>query len=171
MVETGVLDDSERVELIEGELLVLNPQGPIHAGLTQELRDVLLVAYGRGYFARDHSPVVGTPFTIPEPDIAVVRGEPRALRGRHPGPADVVLVVEISSSSRRADRRKADVYAQAGFGHYWIVDVERKRTEVRTAPKQGVYLSVEMINFDVALALPERPRTITITIAELLSPT
>jgi hypothetical protein len=66
MVETGVLHDDERVELIQGELIVVRPQGPVHSSLVSLLRDALHTAYGGGHHLRDHSPVIGTVDSIPE---------------------------------------------------------------------------------------------------------
>lgn len=157
MVEVGLLTDSDRVELIEGELLVMNPQGPVHASLTVILHRALEQAFGVGHHVRDHSPVVGTVDSIPEPDVAVVRGDVRGFIGVTPGADDVVLLVEVSWSSLRLDRRKAAVYAKAGYATYWIVDVDARRIEVHTAPKDGVYTKSEIIGDDGEVRANDRP--------------
>ena len=90
MVETGVLYHGERVELIAGELLVMNPQGATHSSLTVHLHRVLQRAYGSAHHVRDHSPVVGTTDSIPEPDLAVVPGEPLALSSRQGRPSGLL---------------------------------------------------------------------------------
>ena len=147
MLEIGVLA-GERVELIEGELLVMNAQGPVHATLTVRLRRALEKAFGDEFHVRDHSPVAGTVDSIPEPDVAVVRGAPEDFSTRHPGAAEVPLVVEVSSSSLNLDRRKAGIYASVGYATYWIVDVAARRIEVHTSPKGGVYTKTEIVADD-----------------------
>ena len=164
LVEIGVLREDERVELIDGELIVMNAQGPIHASLTVILRGALEAAFGPGHHVRDHSPVIGTVDSIPEPDIAVVVGNVRAFLSRTPGPKEVPLVVEVSWSSLRLDHRKAHIYAAAGYATYWIVDVEARRIEVHTAPKGGVYTKSEIIGDDGEVRAGER----AIKVADLL---
>ncbi len=154
MVETGVLREDERVELLEGELVVVTPQGPIHSNLTAKIHRCLEGAYGAGHYLRDHSPVAGTNDSIPEPDVAVVRGDLQSFFARLPGPADVPLVVEVSQSTTGIDRRKADIYAQAGYSAYWLIDVDARRVEVRTAPRDGVYTKTEIVGSDGGVALP-----------------
>ena len=57
---------------------------------------------------------------------------------RHPGPKDLVLVVEVSDSSLGFDRgTKMAVYAAAKIVQYWIVNVNDRRVEVYTQPKGG----------------------------------
>jgi Uma2 family endonuclease len=166
MVEAGVLRADERVELIDGELVMVPPQGPEHASLTIELQRALQSAYGDDFHVRAHSPVIGTDDSIPEPDVAVVRGPPRNFRQRHPGPSEVVLVAEVSSSSLHADRKKASTYARAGYGTYWLVDVDNRRVEVRTLPRGDVYTRAEVIDVKAPLALPASTKTLAL--ADLL---
>ena len=162
MVEAGVLEESEHVELVNGELVVVNPQGPVHRTLTTIVRRLLEAAYGPGFFVQDHSPVAGTADSIPEPDNAVVRGEPRQFFGRHPGPADVVLVVEHAYSSLALDRTKANIYATVGYGDYWIVDPNNRRVEVRRAPKDGLYTHTDIVDEHATLKLPQSDKTIAV---------
>lgn len=145
MVEAGILDEDEPVELLDGELVVVSPQGPPHASTAAEVAARLRSAYGDGFHARLHSPVVAGPHSLPEPDVAVVRGTALDYRHRHPVAADTALVVEVSSSSRRTDRRKAAIYAAAGYAAYWIVDVVAGRLEVRTGPGPDRAYGVETL--------------------------
>lgn len=161
LVELGLLHD-EHVELIEGELVVVPPQGPIHSDLTVVIREILADAYGRAFHVRDHSSITAGRDSLPEPDLAVVRGRPgAAFKTRLPGAADTVLVVEISHTTRAHDRRKADVYAAAGFETYWLIDVDARRIEVRTRPKGIEYSKTEIVGDDATLQLPATNATVT----------
>ncbi len=155
MLAAGVLHEGERVELIEGELIVVNPQGPHHASLTVHLHRMLERAYGADHHVRDHSPVAGTTDSTPEPDLAVVRGEPLAFSERLPGPAEVRLVVEVSHSTLAIDRRKARTYAKSGYETYWLIDVEARQVEVRTGPMpDGAYAKTEILTQDASVTAP-----------------
>ncbi len=161
LVELGLLHD-EHVELIQGELVVVPPQGPVHSNLTVVVRELLADAYGRAFHLRDHSSISAGDDSLPEPDIAVIRGRPgTTFMTRLPGPTDTVLVVEISHTTRAYDRRKADVYAAAGFETYWLVDVDARRVEVRTSPKDGEYTKTEIVGDDATLELPATNATVT----------
>ncbi len=155
MVDAGVLSPDERVELIEGELVVVTPQGPVHSTLTVLIHAVLQRAYGGGFHVRDHSPVAGTVDSIPEPDVAVVRGDARSFLAALPGPADVILVVEVAHTSLAMDRRKASVYASAGYETYWLLDVESRRLEVRVGrTADGLFTKTEIFADDAEVILP-----------------
>ena len=154
MVEVGLLHADEHVELIDGELVVVNPQGPVHSELASRLHSVLARAYGEGHQVRSHSPVRGGVDSIPEPDVAVARGARGAFLARLPGPDDVPLVVEIAYSSLSYDRAKARVYASAGYGTYWLLDIEARKLEVRTEPQPEGYAKTTVHGDDADVAPP-----------------
>jgi Uma2 family endonuclease len=107
MVEVGILSEDEPLELVDGELFVVPPQSPPHANLTALLADRLRTAYGDGYIVRVASPLVARPDSLPEPDLALVRGSYADFGTRHPRGDEAVLVVEVARSSVRIDRKKA----------------------------------------------------------------
>jgi Uma2 family endonuclease len=77
----------------------------------------------------------------PEPDFTVARGDKRTYLTRHPGPADVGLVVEVADTSLQRDRDdKARIYARAGIATYWIVNLIDRQVEVRTGPASAAGL-------------------------------
>lgn len=139
MVAAGILDEDEPVELIDGELYTMSPQGPIHSENAVVVRRALERAYGATHYARSHSPIDAGTASLPEPDIAIVRGEPFALGKRYPGAAELALVVEISLTSQRLDRLKAGVYARAGVAEYWQIDVPKRCLVVFSEPRDGEY--------------------------------
>jgi Uma2 family endonuclease len=162
MVEAGIIHEDEKVELIEGELIAVSPQSSTHSFLTVIIRKLLERALGEGFFIQDHSPVKGTADSLPEPDLAAVRGSPRRF-GRLPGPEDTVLVVELSVSSRAIDRRKAGVYAGAGYATYWLVDVDARKLEVRTGPRpDGDYATTRILDESAEVELPEGGGTLAV---------
>lgn len=156
MVEAGIIGEDDRLELIEGELLVVSPQDPIHAGTIQRLDRRLQRTYGDRYQVRPQLPVIASQFSMPEPDLAVVRGDERSFDRRHPTGADIVLVVEVSWTTARRDRGKAEVYARAGVPVYWLLDLEHRRLEVYEAPApDGAYTHVRLLSEAEEVDLPE----------------
>ncbi len=134
MVRAGVLDEDDPVELLEGCLVYKMPKNPPHSVVTQLVADTLRRLLPTGWHV-----LVQEPITLgdsePEPDIAVVRGALRDYLGRHPDPADLALVVEVADSTLRRDRgTKRRIYARAGIGCYWIVNLQERQLEVYTEP-------------------------------------
>lgn len=147
----------EKVELIDGWLYDMNPQGPIHANHTVWLRQLLEQTYGPGHHVRDHSPLRATDYDQPEPDLALVRGA--AVKGERPHPRgpDVVLVVEVSVTSLAADRDKAAVYARGGVPEYWLVAPGERRVEVHRGPESdGSYRDKRTYSAGEKIPWPER---------------
>src|SRR5262245_16971994 len=103
MIEAGILEDGERVELLEGYLVPKMTVHPLHFQATQRLRRRIESLAATGWEVR-----VGGPITLsdsePEPDVAVARGDETTYDRRHPGPGDLTLVVEVAYSSLTLDR-------------------------------------------------------------------
>src|SRR5437773_4078099 len=122
LVDAGALGPDDKVELLEGEIVVMAPEGPRHEVAIDKAADALRVAVaGRAAVRAQHSVHAGTR-SVPEPDIAVVPGRHDDYARARPRIA--LLVVEVSDSSLTRDRlRKAPVYAAAGIPEYWIVNL------------------------------------------------
>jgi len=110
LVDLGMFDD-ERLELIEGHLVVKEPQGSYHAAFAEEIGRVLGTAFGPGWHARHHAPLALDDDSEPEPDVAIVPGDPRDYLTAHPSTA--ALVVEVADSSLRLARRRPPAVASA----------------------------------------------------------
>lgn len=166
LIASGRLDGVP-VELIDGWLYDMNAQGPIHANHTVWLRRLLERAYGPGYHVRDHSPLRATDFDQPEPDLALVRGDPVKGGCPHPTGREVVLVIELAVSTVAEDRDKAAVYARGGVPEYWLVAPEEGRVEVHRGPEpDGSYR--EKRTYLAGERIPWPERTDQVEAAELL---
>jgi Uma2 family endonuclease len=120
------------VELLEGYLyeMTIDPPHSAACGLANE---VLRLAFGAGYTVRSQTPLDLGRRSLPEPDLAVVAGSIRDHARAHPTTA--LLVVEISDSTLRKDRRtKSHLYARAGIADYWIVNLVDRQLEIRRQP-------------------------------------
>jgi len=134
LIEEGVFQPGERLELLAGQLVVREPQGTPHATgirlLTRALREV---------FAEDRwivdmqLPVALDEESEPEPDVTVTAGNPRDFLPSHP--ARPVLVVEVAEASLALDREeKGSLYARARVPEYWILNLRDRVLEVYREP-------------------------------------
>lgn len=134
MIETGVLTDEDRVELLEGYLVLKMPKGTSHESAMTRLLDILPVTKPAGWVLRSQGPVTFME-SEPEPDFLIARGVRGTYDTRHPGPADVGLLIEVSDSSLARDRTdKARIFARERIPVYWIVNCVDRQIEVYTDP-------------------------------------
>jgi len=130
MIETGVLTENDRVQLIDGWIIEMPPIGPSHGTSTSLADDIIRQALPSGWYVRVQLPIT-LPTGEPEPDIVVARGQVRDYSKRHPGPNDIALVVEIADRTLRFDRQvKAKEYAAAQIAEYWIINLVDRQLEV-----------------------------------------
>ncbi len=146
LVEAGILREDEHFELLEGELVVMSPQGPQHAHLSSVLTGRCVRAYGDDYVVRIAAPIIADEHSMPEPDVAIVRGDARVFAERHPRGDETVLLVEVARTSLRLDRAKAALYARAGVPVYWLIDVVGRRIQLHEGPQpNGDYALVRIL--------------------------
>lgn len=146
MVEAGVIDEDERVELLEGVLVAMPPIGEEHCYSVGELNTFIARALPEGYRVRPSMPIVLGKYSQPEPDLAVVPARDRTEAKKRPEAA--LLLIEVSASSLRYDRNaKAPAYARAGIPEYWIIDIKGRTVEVRKDPDPATatYRSLERL--------------------------
>lgn len=149
MVEAGVLDESDHVELLHGVLVTMSPQGPIHSSIIAHLAERLRADLPPGSHVREEKPLRASRHDLPEPDIAVVRGAPRDWLEAHPRGEDALLVVEVAWSSQDVDLEKAGVYSRGGVAEYWLLDVPARKLHVFRAPDgQDGWQAVEVLEDD-----------------------
>lgn len=133
LIDLGVFQPGEPIELIGGELLVAEPQGASHYTAIRRAARALEAAFGPGWDVRTQGPIGLDDDSEPEPDVAVVPGTPDDYAAAHPSRA--VLIVEIAESSLAVDRQhKGSLYARAGLPDYWIVNLVDRALEVYREP-------------------------------------
>jgi Uma2 family endonuclease len=134
MVQAGIFEEDDPFELLEGYLVLKMPRNPPHDSTIQRVQRRLFQRCPAGWDVRIQCAVTLSD-SEPEPDLVVVRGDESDYRSRHPGPADIGLVVEVADTSLDRDRTdKARVYARAGLPAYWVVNLVDGQLEVFTGP-------------------------------------
>jgi Uma2 family endonuclease len=153
LVDEGVLAPDDRVELLEGVVVAMAPQNTPHASAVARVTTILIEAIGRRAVVRSQLSFVAGPYSMPEPDVAVVPG--RFEDYDHAHPRSAVLVVEVADSSLKQDRlTKAMIYAVAEVPEYWIVNVVHGRVEVHRDPDRAArrYRSVTVADRGARIA-------------------
>jgi Uma2 family endonuclease len=136
---------AERVELIDGFIVERGDMDPPHVLSSEKLRRKFDRLLPNGWFVREDKPVQVHRTYEPLPDFAVVQGDPDTYADRHPGPADVAIVIEISDSTLTKDRGEKRVnFAKGGIRVYWIVNLIDRQVEVYTVPSSDGYSSCEI---------------------------
>src|SRR6266702_825880 len=97
MIDQGMFDN-RRVELLDGVVVEKMTHNPPHDGTIQLVEVALAPARPAGWCVRIQSSVTLST-SEPEPDLCVAWGNQRTYLSRHPGPADIGLVVEVADSS------------------------------------------------------------------------
>jgi Uma2 family endonuclease len=128
MGETGFLDPKARLELIEGELFEMAPIGSFHAGMIRVLAEQFRLVVGHAALVDSQNPIWLDDHSEPQPDIVLLRPRADYYLKAHPRAEDVLLLVEVSDSTVRFDRKtKVPLYARHGIPEVWLVVGPRRR--------------------------------------------
>jgi Uma2 family endonuclease len=140
MVRAGILREDARVELIEGELLDMNPIGWAHQACVNRLTEALVRSLSGRAIVQPQGPVRLSERSLPQPDLALLRPRPDFYARSGPGPADVLLLVEVSDTTLAYDRDvKVPLYARAGIPEVWLVDLAVEQVLVFREPEHDGY--------------------------------
>ena len=137
MVETGLLSEGDRVELIDGEVVEMAAIGWRHANCVNDLTMMLARFAQDRYVVSVQNPITISEHGEPQPDLVLLRDRPM---GRLPGPEDVLLLIEVSDTTLSYDRNvKLPRYAAAGIPEVWIIDLGGGRIETHSEPSAEGY--------------------------------
>ena len=138
--ETGVLAPDDRVELLDGEVVWMNPIGRRHAGIVARLQDRLQQAVSQRAIVWVQNPIRLTRQAAPQPDLCLLAPRRDFYCEGLPEAEHVFLVVEVADTTGEDDRkRKIPLYARAGLPEAWIVDIDADRIEVYRQPGPDGY--------------------------------
>lgn len=147
-IEAGIFTSDDRIELVEGELLPVPPIGPRHAALVARLNRQIDRQLGDEHQLRGQSPITLPPQSEPEPDLAVVRQKEDWYAGGHPGPAETLIAIEVSDTTRGRDERgKLPLYARHGIPEFWVVYLNERVIHVYSALEGDRYTEHSVVAF------------------------
>lgn len=170
MGETSILHPELRVELLDGRVYQMAPIGSPHAACVKRLNRLFSHALGTRVIVAVQNPVQIARYDLPVPDLALLRPQDDFYEAAHPGPEDVLLLVEVADTTLLHDRKfKMPVYGRAGVVESWLVDVNKQRIEVfRTPSAELGYEDATVTTIDGFLS-PLRFPDLTISADEILA--
>jgi len=157
MVEAGIFGKGDRIELIDGDLIDMAPIGQGHAAIVGGLNEALFMACAGRAIVWPQNPIRLDPSSEPQPDLAILRRRADFYAtGERPGPADILLLVEVADSSLCFDQKvKLPLYSRAGIAELWIVDLQRRVLYAYRKPDGDAYgeMTTHQPGAQVGLAL------------------
>lgn len=168
MAEIGILMPEEKLELIHGEILIKMPSSPYHAGHLMKLNTLLGEKIDDQVILSVKQPLRLNEYNEPEPDIALLKFKEDYYASAHPGPLDVLFILEVSHASLNFDKEiKGPLYALFGIQTYIILDLESKQIELYTDPKENKYLKKNVFQKGGVFEIPGFD--LEIPVSEILS--
>jgi Uma2 family endonuclease len=169
MVEVGILKETDRVELIRGEILEMTKPGRRHVAFVNNLTALLIVRLaGRGIVSVQN-PVVLSEDSEPQPDLAVYRLRDVPYKEREAYAEDTVLLIEVSDTSLSYDRStKLSLYAETGIPEYWVVSCVDETVEVYRSPSTSGYRDLTRVTGGGRVSLEAFP-DVVLTLAEIFA--
>jgi Uma2 family endonuclease len=170
LIEAGILQEDEHVELLGGEIVCMSPIGKKHQGrldrftrwFSRRLPDSAMFRV-QGSFRLDDG-------SEPEPDLLLLRFREDYYENALPTASDVLLVIEVADTSLAHDRDvKGPLYAAAGIPDYWLLDLTGEQILVQREPKRGRYTKIEAVRRGGTLAPLAFP-DLVLPLDELLGP-
>jgi Uma2 family endonuclease len=166
MIKAGLIEEGAPYELLDGILVRQQRHaigedpmtiGDEHSWVVGKLMRLAPKLERLGCHIRIQQPITIPQYDEPEPDAAIIRGAIEDYAGRHPGPKDVLCVMEVADASIRRDRTiKRRIYADAAIPLYLIFDLTGRCVEVRSQPVKGKgnYADTAVLTRKEKLALP-----------------
>jgi Uma2 family endonuclease len=170
MVEAGILDGDERVELLAGQIVKMAAKTPPHCAAVKRTMELLQKSLGSLVFLSIHDAVRLDDYSEPEPDISVVIPDPFYYEDHHPIPSEIYLIIEVADTTLRTDCGiKAKIYAESGISDYWVLDVNNRQLHVFREPSQDGYQSRVILADDASISLLRFP-DFSFLVSEMLRP-
>ena len=149
MGQAGILGEDDRLELLDGEIVEMAPIGSRHQAVVDRLTRLFSNRLGDAAVVRVQGPVRLGEGTEPQPDLILLAPRADFYASAHPGPDDVLLLVEVSDSSTEYDREmKLPLYARYGITEVWLVDLGAGTIEVHRGPTAQCYQEVSQAGRD-----------------------
>jgi Uma2 family endonuclease len=153
MGQAGILRAEDRVELIDGEIVTMTPIGPRHCASVDRATRAFVIKAGDSAIVRVQGSVRLDFYSEPEPDLVLLRPRADFYASQHPGPADILLIIEVADSSIDYDRDvKSCFYARSGVQEYWLADLNEQVLVCYSAPENGTYQNVQRCTRGQSLA-------------------
>lgn len=156
MAEVGILKSMDKLELINGEIILKNPSNPKHSSYVMRLDALFSNTFGRKIIVSVKHPLRIDQHSEPEPDIAILKYREDYYTETHPSSEDVILLIEVSDSSVNVDKTiKLPLYAKSGIQEFWIINLKSNQIEVYKNPKGDSYKTKKIYKKEKSIKLEQ----------------
>ncbi|KOP25882.1 hypothetical protein AMR41_13360 [Hapalosiphon sp. MRB220] len=154
MIESGILTEDDRVELIRGEIIEMSPIGTKHAACVKCLNKLLSRKLWDRVLIAIQDPVELNHNSQPQPDVALLKPRDDFYKTAHPQPQDIFLLIEVADSTVNYDREeKIPLYAEAKIIEVWLVDINEQIIEVYREPATDGYQNMQKLTRGQTLSI------------------
>ncbi|MBE9211846.1 Uma2 family endonuclease [Plectonema cf. radiosum LEGE 06105] len=170
MAASGILDEDERVELLEGKIIWMSAKGTAHASAVARSYKLFVSLLDGLAWIISQDPIALNQFSEPEPDISIVKIDPLDYADHHPTTEEIYLIIEVADSSLKFHRQtKSKSYAKSGIRDYWVLDVINRQLYVLREPGEEGYQQ-EVILDENAMIFPLEFPGLQIQVKQMLPP-
>ncbi|MBW4650673.1 MAG: Uma2 family endonuclease [Kastovskya adunca ATA6-11-RM4] len=168
MVDSGILTEDDRVELIRGEIVEMSPIGTRHAACVRRLNTLFSRKLDKRALIDIQNPVELDDTSEPQPDIALLQPREDFYEERHPQSKDIFLILEVADTTVKYDREvKIPLYAEDNIVEVWLVDINGRCVEVYREPTPDGYQTIQKFEQGQSLSIQAFPN-VNITVNEIL---
>ena len=161
MAAAGVFSEGDRVELIEGEIIEMNPIGSRHAACVGRLTEFLGRLAAGEAIVWVQNPVQVNDYSEPLPDVTLLKRRDDFYAQANPQPSDVLLIIEVADSSVEYDRDiKMPLYAKASIPEVWLINLPKETIEIYTQPVGDAYREIRIVKRGESLVSKSIPNLI-----------
>lgn len=142
MIASGVFDENDKIELLNGAIIKKMPKGTKHSTINDIVAANFIQILGNQACVRNQNPIWLDEFSEPEPDIVIAKPPINKYFEGHPKPEDILLILEIADSTLDFDRNtKSAAYSNAGIMQYLLLNVQDQAIEDYQKPGVDGYQS------------------------------
>lgn len=144
MMDSGILTEGDRVELLQGEIIEMSPIGRQHAACVDRLTELFVGELSAKAIVRVQNPIQLSDRSEPQPDFAILQRRPDFYADSHPQPQDIFALVEVSDTTVEFDRTvKVPLYAKDNIAEVWIIDLNAGIVQVYREPSAMGYQQLQ----------------------------
>lgn len=170
MIETGIINEDDRVELLDGRIIEMSPKSAAHAAVNEDVADIFKNRLKKKAVVRSQNPIILDDRSEPEPDIVIATPPKHKYYSQHPTPSDILLVMEISDATLSRDRQtKGAAYAECGIIQYLLLNLKKREIEDYREPSKDGYRSKQTYTAKQSFSLVAFPNVL-IKVRDLLPP-
>ena len=161
MGDAGIFGPEERVELIEGEIILMSPIGDRHQECVDRANELFVLAFHGRARVRIQGPTRLSNISEPLPDLLLLKPRSDYYGSGHPKPGDVFLVIEVAMTTLRFDMRvKLPMYAKYEIPEVWIEDLPHNSLQIYRNPIAGKYTSNATLHRGDSISPSAFPETV-----------